>query len=696
MRQPLTRAKARGQRTEGRGQRVRGPRFCPLFSVLCSLGFFFLPLGAAHAQRQGAQLGDLTVLVGPQPKDECNHGYTEYVITVTNQSAERPHEVTLSIPRHSYHPPQDFLQEVTRTVRVGPGSTVRVGLLQPYRPVLQGTGLAVSIDGRQQERFVDFVPRPSRVSPFSRPMGGGSASVGVLPSQPLVLLSRGTPEDFRTAVERALEAASPPPTMGVPPPAGKPADPIRPGPVVKGPSPPAKTPATGWKTLPPPTGRGTPAPPVFGGAFVSGGTPPPARVRFTRPEVHVDAWSATWLAYSCYDGVVLTGEELARAPANVQAALWQFAETGGALLVLGEARVPEGWRPRGETATGYKAYWAGFGEGAVALDANYSRWPAARWNELRSAWTRAGGPWNRVRTVAEAHDDFPVVGDIGVPVRGLFVLMLVFVVLIGPVNLTVLARKKRRLWLLWTVPLTSLVTCLVVFGYMLAAEGWQGHRRTAALTLLDGHSHRATTLAWTGFYTPLTPGDGLHFDNDTEVAPQDAAEYRYGHRGGTAHTLEWGADQHLARGWVQPRVPAHFMLRKSEPRRERVTVARGADGALSVVNGLGAEVRHFWYADERGQVHTADGIPPGARATLTPAGKKAQGDPGTALRRAYAGDWLATLGDLPKHPEAYLAPGSYLAELGSAPFVEEGLRGARADGCWSVVLGTLKGTGDEN
>src|SRR5205085_10307058 len=139
-------------------------------------------------------------------------------------------------------------------------------------------------------------------------------------------------------------------------------------------------------------------------------------------------------------------------------------------------------------------------------------------------------------------------------------LMLGFAVPIGPVNMIVLARKNRRLWLLWTVPAISLVTCLAVFGYMLAAEGWQGHRRVAALTRPDGPSHRATTLAWAGFYSPLTPGDGLHFSQDTEVAPQSATEFRYGRRGGNAHTLDWGQDQHLARGWVQPRVPAHFML----------------------------------------------------------------------------------------------------------------------------------------
>jgi hypothetical protein len=617
-------------------------------------------------------------------------------VTVTNQSADRPHEITLSAPRYSFHAPQDYLQEVARTVRVGPGATAHVRLLHPYHPPLLGNGLGVSIDGRKQEDYIDLPLRLTRLGPYGYHHTRGYVSFGSMTSQPpLILVSRGVPSDFLSAAERAAAVAVPismaPGGVGMPRmPVGGPARPAG-GPGMKA-GPPPKAPGPGMKAPLPPMGPR----PAIRGAITGSGTPMMPAPRFSRPELDVTAWSTSWLAYSCYDGVVVSGDELGRAPAAVQTALWQFAETGGALLVLGEAKLPDGWRPRGGPTADHKLYDAGFGEAVVALDDRYTSWPAARWGELRTAWTHTGDPWQHYRSVPEANSAFPVVDDVGVPVRGLFALMLVFVVLIGPVNFVMLARKKRRLWVLWTVPLISLLTCLAVFGYMLAAEGWQGHRRAASLTLLDGHSHRATTIGWAGFYSPLTPGNGLHFDNETEVAPQNAAEFRYGRQAGVAHTLVWGSDQHLARGWVTPRVPAHFMLRKSEVRRERVTVAGGAGGGLSVVNGLGAEVRRFWYADERGRLHTAEGVAPGAPAVLTPTEVTVRGDAGAGLRKAYQGDWLMTMADLPRHPELYLAPGSYLAEMEAAPFVEEGLRGARADRLWSLVLGTLKGAGDES
>src|SRR5205807_2362189 len=102
------------------------------------------------------------------------------------------------------------------------------------------------------------------------------------------------------------------------------------------------------------------------------------------------------------------------------------------------------------------------------------------------------------------------------------------------------------------------------------------------------------------FYSPLTPGDGLHFGPETELTFQGGEDIYYGKRGygyeeeprggGKAFTLDWSIDQHLARGWVSARLPAHFRLRKSEVQRERVTVHRDKDGNLSAVNGLGAEI----------------------------------------------------------------------------------------------------------
>ena len=88
-----------------------------------------------------------------------------------------------------------------------------------------------------------------------------------------------------------------------------------------------------------------------------------------------------------------------------------------------------------------------------------------------------------------------LVGETTVPVRGLLLLVICFAVGIGPVNVWLLSRRQKRMWLWWNVPAVSLVTCLAVFGYALLSEGIRGRGRTALITVLDEDAHRARPWA---------------------------------------------------------------------------------------------------------------------------------------------------------------------------------------------------------
>jgi hypothetical protein len=295
----------------------------------------------------------------------------------------------------------------------------------------------------------------------------------------------------------------------------------------------------------------------------------------------------------------------------------------------------------------------------------------------------------------DANRLFPVVKNVSIPVRGLFVLMILFVLVIGPVNLYVLGRKKRKIWLLWTVPAISFVTCIFVFGYMIVVEGWSGHARTEGVTILDEVSHRATTIGWAGYYSPLTPGDGLHFDSITELTPQLFEEHEYYRRqSSSTRTLDWTNDQHLASGWVSARIPAHFALRKSETRRERVTVRRGKGGSLTMVNALGADIERFWLADKAGKIYTAANIPAGGEALLAHQEDSARaGGSVETLRTLLGTEWVEHYKRVTDRPAEYLRPGCYLAALESSPFIEDALKGSHRQGR-AAIYGIMREPGD--
>jgi hypothetical protein len=657
-------------------------------------------LMAGSAGRAAVTYGDLEMAILPEPKGQHSHGYTEYRILVRNKGSERTRRVTLVVPGETYGPRRGALQGVSRTVDVGPGLIAPVSLLQPAQPDVMGRGIKVIIDGRQEEAMLPLNPVSTMggmgAYGYGRAYGPRRAymytgmSMGT--SHPLLLVSRDVNENFFKRTVTAPVMGGMMPGGGFPAGAGGMGGP--PG-------------------LPPPPAAG-PTPPAVGRGGPAAGGPAPAlggpggvmiidafNAQFIRADVPTTEWTSShWMAYTRYDGIVVTREDLAalRRGTNdnraVLQALWQWTEAGGTLIVLGPGSgdLPAAWQRQPIRKDGATTYRVGFGTCVITSDRNSAKWSEERWSALSLPCSQTAMPWSSSRSLFDLNNSFPVVDDLGVPVKGLFALMILFSIALGPINLVVLARKNKRIWMLWTVPALSGVTCLAVFGYMIIAEGWQGHARVGGITILNEADHRATTLGRAAFYSPLTPGDGLRFSDDTEVQMQGGDTGTLG----SSCTVDWTNGQHLARGWVTARVPAHFMLRKSDPlRRERLNVRREADGSLGLVNALGADIKTLWVADENGQLYEGGPIAAGERATLTPSRKgKVKGWPSNAWRALYSSnDWVGSASSAVKRPQEHLGPGTYLAVVDGSPFLEQPLRGAAVRASDSVVLGLMADLG---
>ena len=524
------------------------------------------------------RIGDITITPGVSPSGNSDHGYAEYRISVSNHSPDKMHVVTLILPDNSFNIDPNRIRDITRSVVVGPAATAHVSLFQPPVP-LHGNDLAVAIDGQRQRKEVPLSlgnHAPDTSHSFASHIVLGAMGFTTLPLSLQVLVSRNV--DTSELHTHAGTLVNTIPSMN------------------------------GFSVS-------TSAPGSFVTSSSSSSTSGSASYELIDLGFPVSAWSTDWLGFSRYDGVVVTDEDIRQMPSDVQSALWQYVECGGALLVLGGDNLPENWISRIENpdkSAGIANSRIGFGECSVTAEMNTSSLNQTQWRQIVHSWVKTATPWQVQLSVAEANNRFPVVRDFGVPVRGLFLLMLVFAIVIGPVNLIVLSHKKRRIWMLWTVPVISLTTCFAVFLYATFAEGWNRYIRTEGLTILDQRSNRATSIGLTAFYSALTPGDGLHFGYETELTPQifDATPI--------PRTVDWTHDQHLGRGWIAARVPAHFKVRKTEVRRERVTVRRGEAARLNIVNGLGADIDQFWLADTDGTIYFGRRISAGSEAELEP------------------------------------------------------------------------------
>ena len=421
-----------------------------------------------------------------------------------------------------------------------------------------------------------------------------------------------------------------------------------------------------------------------------GGRVTPTSHELLRAEIEPAQWSEHWLSYTPFDAVLLPQSDFARMSEATRTALWRYTESGGRLVVLGQIEVPETWRGRqSSNVPGITHHRVGFGECLQFNITTVEALTTAQITRLKALLLQSSGfSSSDVVGSQNLNGIFPVVERADLPVRGMTFLMLLFILIVGPVNLLVLRAMKRRIWFLWTIPVISAITCLIVLIYSLFTEGVTPSTRTEAVTLLDQSAKRATTSALAAFYCPLTPGDGLRFSAETEVTPLLSADSR---RNGDSREVDWSNGQHLTRGWVNARVPTHFVIRKSEPRRERLQLERAADGTLTVVNGLGAKVKTLWLADAQGRLHkAAAAIDAGAKSTLA------------ATDESFARGSLPDLSKFVNDPvnqissrslenlKPWLRAGIYFAELEGAPFVENALVGETKSHTSSLVIGLLE------
>src|SRR5262245_22440147 len=570
------------------------------------------PLMAASAY--ATDYGDISVRVETVTGGGADGGYLEYRAMIINRSRTKSHRVTIEI--FSVGPYGQG--EARRTIEVAPSSMMTIPLIAPG--VSHSAGAVVSIDGLRQDE------------PTGVDLSRTNAWVSRRVNRFFLLVSQD--------VEKSglMNDAA-----------------------------------------------------VVGGFTGASGENEVAYLAYKSP---TPEWSANWVGYSSFDGVMITAEELSGAPDAVRSALWRFAECGGSLLIIGGWEIPAQWRARrvnevevtleADPSKNYlmalsaktQSYHVGFGWVTVNEADRVKNVLPTQWAAIKNSWNGSRPAGKNYSDIVEINKDFPVVERVGIPVRGLFVLMLMFVVVIGPINLIWLARKRKKIWMLWTVPAIALVTCLAVTGFALLSEGVSATSRAEAFTILDESSHRASTIGWIAFYAPITPSEGLHFSYDTELTPVTPQTWGYYRRGGGGpdRTIDLSTDQHLDSGWVTARAPAYFKFRKSETRRERLTIRQEGAGAISVVNGLGADVRELWLADRNGKIYSAGGIRAGAEAKLSLTNRNLA-DYSAGMRELFtSNDWPGKMKEVELNPQRFLAPGCYLATFDTGPFVEEGLK----------------------
>ncbi len=590
--------------------------------------------------RAATQCGDIAVSPRPVAGSHWDHGYVEYRIDLTNRSAVRTHQVRLQVSFSGSS--ERVLESLFRQVELGPGASSTVSLFQPCLEAYGG-GLSVNTGGRSYA-----VPLSTMSPDFS-----GYA---------VLLASR--------AVHDRLEPLFAPSDSGV-------------GFLPPGPMGTIASHAPGHST----TAGGD----AKSASAASLSLPQHETIELVRADDRVGVWSPNWLGYSRFDGILISTAEWREAPAEVRGALLKFAECGGSLLFFGPdfAPPPEYVAAPLADGRGWQAWQAGFGivAGGCDLDEALTQ---EHLNFLAAAVRGSLAPRSEVARSSWIQN-MGLEQFMKMPAGLMYLLVLGFAILAGPVAVIMLARRDRRIWLLWLVPCLSVVTCLALALTTILAEGLGGNLVQTGVTLLDQARHRAVSLGTVGFYCPVAPRDGLAYDFDTEVE----ALKRQGKWGNwnsvvDRSVLDQSTALRFSSGWLRSREPLGVALRKSADRRERLEFTRLGTGSLQLVNGLGVSLAELTVRDAAGRLYKTRELEAGERRELRPMSE----DGGTGPEQYPFRDWYRRslntydLHELQDRPERWLRPGTYMAVIDQGcPFLESGLDGVRNHRRKAVVYG---------
>ena len=407
-----------------------------------------------------------------------------------------------------------------------------------------------------------------------------------------------------------------------------------------------------------------------------------------RTEEEINSWSRNWLGYSCYDAIILHRSDVETMPQTLQDTLHNYVSVGGVVVVAGTLDFPFNWpHTKHKTINNATKYICDFGCVILLQADKIATLPKDELKIITQTAEKTLHPWNHSYSLSSANKLFPVMQNMTLPTRSMFAALLIFSIIIGPVLLIVLARKNRRIWLLWIAPAISFVVCVIITIYSIMSEGITPFCRIASLSILNQNTHHCSTIGMLSIYCPLTPSGGLHFKNHTEIS--HFLNTGYSSRG-TGRYINWTHDQNLSQGWVTARVPSIFQVRIPEMRRERIEFST-KDGKPFIVNGLGASITKLWLCDADGNYFCYNKkVKPGAKIKLEPA----PAPPKTkhTTRDIYTSEpWTKTLTKKLSSNEIsnLLKPNMYLAILDDSPFITSGLKGRIHKNNKAFVIGIL-------
>ncbi|MFT7304102.1 MAG: hypothetical protein ACI8UZ_002950 [Akkermansiaceae bacterium] len=334
-----------------------------------------------------------------------------------------------------------------------------------------------------------------------------------------------------------------------------------------------------------------------------------------------------WRAYAGYDTLVLSRQDYLVLEPGAKAAIEKWVSGGGNLVVLkdGENALLPGFEEDHVSQ--------GFGhKSLLQCGENYADFKAL---DLKILLSNTGPSQVEQATRHYNVNIWGIGRELGVRSLGttfILIALIVFAIIVGPVNLFFWANKNQRQRLLWTTPLISLIASLLLVGFIMLKDGFGGEGARAIAIDVGGPDDNYAALIQEQFSrTGILLNSDFSFDKDSVFIPVPAPATDFNRIGSAAsYGVFSAAIQPSDEGWsvegdfFQSRAERAQILRSVTPSRERLEFLPRTGVAPQLVSSFSYPLTDIFFRDQDDKVWTASSIASGATVTMTRSSAEAQ------------------------------------------------------------------------
>ena len=378
---------------------------------------------------------------------------------------------------------------------------------------------------------------------------------------------------------------------------------------------------------------------------------------------------ADWLAFSGYDNVIMTDGDWSHVPAGVRNAILSWVRLGGRLMIysetmptLSEMDLPE---ESGFGSISILPISSGGISGGSGFASDIVREVSANPNKPRQ------------NSIANDYSNsWPLQNLYGARKfrYALFVgVLVIFGILVGPVNLFVFAKAGQRHRLFITTPIISLAASLILIALIIVQDGFGGSgiRRVLMEIRPDAGLNAAYIHQEQFSRTGVLTGSSFTIDTPATLAPVPIARSRWArftnHASTGSFNLQPGDGTVQAKGdWYQSRSEQGHVLSAVTSTRGRI---EETDTPGTYLSTFEFPIDSIYYLDESRSWSRASGVQAGKRFTFAPVDASMADPELQKLANDFGGRHRRLFDAVRERPDHFVAVTTQAPGIGTNPAI---------------------------